>query len=87
MLLNGRDFITIGQAIVPTVTNVNNTSILTASFPDVHGITSNYFVDYVNGEEYYMESPEFLLVETVFRRMLRKVRNRPFLLLRTSSRL
>ena len=65
-------FYTIGQAIVPTVTNVNNTSIVTASFPDVHGITSNYFFDYSSGKEVYMESPEFLLVDTIFHRAARK---------------
>ncbi len=65
-------FYTIGQAIVPTVTNVNNTSIVTASFPDVHGITSNYFFDYSSGKEVYMESSEFLLVDTIFHHAARK---------------
>jgi len=32
-------FHTIGSAVVPTVTNVNNTSIITASLPERHGIT------------------------------------------------
>jgi phosphonoacetate hydrolase len=62
----------IGQAIVPTVTNVNNTTIVTASFPEVHGITSNYFLDPQTGREVYMESSEFLLTDTMFRRVARK---------------
>jgi len=62
----------VGRAIVPTVTNVNNTSIVTASFPEVHGITSNYFLDPQTGREVYMESSEFLLTETIFRRAARK---------------
>ena len=33
-------FHTIGEAVVPTVTNVNNTSIITASLPETHGITT-----------------------------------------------
>jgi hypothetical protein len=39
----------IGEAVVPTVTNVNNTSIITASFPETHGITTNYLLDPVSG--------------------------------------
>ena len=62
----------IGQAIVPTVTNVNNATIVTASFPAVHGITSNYFLDRSNGKEFYMESSEFLLADTIFRRACKK---------------
>lgn len=65
-------FKTIGKAVVPTVTNVNNTSIVTASFPEVHGITSNYCLDSETGEEMYMESPEFLLTDTIFRRAARR---------------
>jgi phosphonoacetate hydrolase len=65
-------FGTVGQAIVPTVTNVNNTTIVTANFPEVHGITSNYFLDPQTGQEKYMESSEFLLTETIFRRAARK---------------
>lgn len=63
-----RGFKTIGRAVVPTVTNVNNTSIVTAGFPAYHGITSNYFLDPASGREFYMESSEYLLAETVFRR-------------------
>ena len=65
-------FSTAGEAIVPTVTNVNNTTIVTASFPEVHGITSNYFLNPQTGQEVYMESSEFLLTETIFRRMANK---------------
>ena len=60
---------TIGEAVVPTVTNVNNTSIITASFPETHGITTNYLLDPASGREDYMESAEFLLAETAFRHL------------------
>jgi phosphonoacetate hydrolase len=50
---------TIGEAVVPTVTNVNNTSIITASFPERHGITTNYLLDPLTGEESYMESADY----------------------------
>jgi phosphonoacetate hydrolase len=67
-------FATIGQATVPTVTNVNNTTIVTASHPEVHGITSNYFLNPQTGQEVYMESSKFLLAETIFRRAARNGR-------------
>lgn len=60
-------FHTIGEAVVPTVTNVNNTSIITANYPRTHGITSNYFLDPRSGDEFYMESPVYLRAETAFR--------------------
>ena len=63
---------TIGEAVVPTVTNVNNTSIITASFPETHGITTNYLLDPATGEEHYMESADYLLTKTAFRRLAGK---------------
>jgi phosphonoacetate hydrolase len=62
-------FRTTGQAIIPSVTNVNNSTIVTASFPETHGITSNYFLDPSTGKEVYMESSEFLMAETIFHRI------------------
>lgn len=62
-------FHTIGEAVVPTVTNVNNTSIITASFPETHGITTNYLLDPVSGQECYMESADYLLTRTAFRHL------------------
>ncbi len=63
---------TIGEAVVPTVTNVNNTSIITASFPETHGITTNYLLDPATGEEHYMESADYLLTKTAFRHLAGK---------------
>lgn len=65
-------FSTIGQAVVPTVTNVNNTTIITAGFPEEHGITSNYYYDPSTRTEVYMESSEFVLKETMFRSMAKR---------------
>jgi phosphonoacetate hydrolase len=62
-------FRTTGQAVIPSVTNVNNTTIVTSSYPETHGITSNYFLDQTTGKEVYMESSEFLLTNTIFRRV------------------
>jgi len=50
--------------MVPTVTNVNNASIITCSFPEVHGITTNWFYDPETGLEVYMDSSRFMMCET-----------------------
>ncbi len=55
-----------GSGVIPSVTNVNNASIATASFPEDHGITGNYYYDRASGKEHYMESAEFLLRPTLF---------------------
>ncbi|HID96557.1 MAG TPA: PglZ domain-containing protein [Candidatus Latescibacteria bacterium] len=58
----------IGQGVIPSVTNVNNVSIITGAPPRIHGITSNYWVDRTTGEGCYMESPDFLCRSTVLQR-------------------
>ena len=63
-----RGFQVKGRGMTPSVTNVNNVSLVTASYPETHGITSNYFLDRQRGEEFYMESGEFLRAETMFQR-------------------
>jgi phosphonoacetate hydrolase len=55
-----------GRAVMPSVTNVNNSSIATATFPSEHGITGNYYYDRATGQGTYMESPDFLLRPTIF---------------------
>ena len=63
-----RGFRVDGRGMTPSVTNVNNVSLVTGSYPEQHGITSNYLLDRDRGEEYYMESGEFLRAETMFQR-------------------
>jgi len=66
MATNG--FYWIGNSVIPSVTNVNNVSIVTSSPPAVHGITSNYYYDRQSKQGVFMESPDFLLAETVLQR-------------------
>lgn len=54
-----------GDSIVPSVTNVNNVSILTGKYPEVHGVTSNYYYSRTTGKEVYMESSKFIRVKTL----------------------
>lgn len=56
------------SALMPTVTNLNNASICTGEFADVHGITGNSFLD-VGGKEEYMESRDLLLCPTLFQKL------------------
>ena len=61
-------FMSEARAMMPTVTNVNNVSLITASYPETHGITSNYWFNRETGEEAYMESGEYVEAETMFQR-------------------
>lgn len=56
----------VGSSVIPSVTNVNNASLVTASFPKDHGITTNYQYDRKTGTFSEMESSEFLLQPTIF---------------------
>jgi phosphonoacetate hydrolase len=56
------------RGMMPSVTNVNNVSLVTGSYPEIHGITSNYWLDREQGGEHYMESAEYIRTETMFER-------------------
>lgn len=60
------------EAMVPTVTNVNNASILTGEFPSKHGITGNYFLDRSSNVEMYMDSAKFFQCESLLARASKK---------------
>ena len=66
--MSRRGFRVDGRGMTPSVTNVNNVSLVTGSFPETHGITSNYLLDRELGQEFYMESGEFLRAQTMFQR-------------------
>ncbi len=57
-----------GKCMMPSVTNVNNVSVVTGKYPTEHGISSNYRLVRETGEEIYMESGEYILAETFFQR-------------------
>ena len=54
------------NAVIPSVTNVNNVSIATGTFPETHGITTNYHVDRTTGKGEFIEDDRFLLAPTIF---------------------
>ena len=63
-----KGFMTTGRSMMPSVTNVNNVSIVTASYPAEHGICSNYRWDRDTGEGTYVEAAEYIRSRTMFRR-------------------
>ena len=60
-------FLAEAKAVMPTVTNVNNVSLITASYPESHGITSNYWLDQETGSEFYMESADYVKADSMFK--------------------
>lgn len=66
--LGRRGWRTLGQGAMPSVTNVNNVSLVTGGPPALHGITANYYYDRRTGQSVYMESAGFILAPTMFER-------------------
>lgn len=53
------------DAVVPTFTNPNNTSLVTGVSPAVHGISGNYYLDRATGEERMITDGRLLRCGTV----------------------
>lgn len=56
------------RSVLPSVTNVNNVSIITGAFPEEHGIASNYWYDPATGRGEFIETAEHLRTPTVVER-------------------
>jgi phosphonoacetate hydrolase len=56
----------LARGAMPSLTNVNNSSIVTGVPPAVHGIGGNYFFDTSIAKEVMMNSASFLRVGTIF---------------------
>ena len=55
-----------GKAIFPTLTNANNISIVCGAFPEIHGVTTNCYLDLQTGKPAFLEDPGFLRSPTLF---------------------
>jgi phosphonoacetate hydrolase len=60
------------NSLMPSVTNVNNTSICTGELPEKHGITGNSFYNSVTGTEEFMEDSSLVLSPTIFEKAGKK---------------
>ncbi|HIM45878.1 MAG TPA: phosphonoacetate hydrolase, partial [Alphaproteobacteria bacterium] len=58
-------FAALADGVVPSFTNPNNLSIVTAAPPAVHGIAGNFFLDPETGAEVMMNDPAFLRAESL----------------------
>lgn len=56
------------SALMPTVTNCNNTAICTGEFPEVNGITGNTYLK-SDGTEDYMEDKSLIKSPTLFEKL------------------
>jgi phosphonoacetate hydrolase len=63
--LQAQGFVTIADAVVPTFTNPNNTSIVTGAPPAVHGISGNYYLDRESGREVMVTDAHLLRCDTI----------------------
>ena len=63
-----KGFLVTGKSMMPSVTNVNNVSVVTAAYPAEHGICSNYRWDRDTGDGFYLEAAENIRCETMFKR-------------------
>jgi phosphonoacetate hydrolase len=55
-------------SLMPSVTNVNNTSICTGELTEKNGITGNSFYNAQKDEEEFMEDDTLVLAQTIFER-------------------
>jgi len=58
-------------SLMPSVTNLNNTSICTGELPEVHGIIGNSYIDPATRSEEFMEEDRLVLAPTIFERAKR----------------
>jgi phosphonoacetate hydrolase len=70
--LAAEGFYAVGKSVLPSVTNVNNASVVTASFPQNHGIVSNFCYDPHTGQSALVESADFLERPTLFEEAARR---------------
>lgn len=56
------------DAVLPTVTNANNVSIICGAWPSEHGITGNSYFDEVKHSAEYMEDQKDILIPTLIQR-------------------
>ncbi|MDN3582963.1 alkaline phosphatase family protein [Mucilaginibacter flavus] len=67
-MINSNGFFKQVSALMPTVTNANNTSICTSTFPEVNGISGNFFLNEQDQEE-FMEDKHLVLAPTIFQKL------------------
>jgi phosphonoacetate hydrolase len=58
-----------GRGVLPSLTNVNHVSLLTGTYPERHGLSTNFYFDPATGTEVFMEQVSFVREPLVFERL------------------
>ena len=67
--INGAGFHASAKCAMPSVTNTNNVSIITGTPSSVHGISGNYYLDQITGEEHMVLDDSTMLGSTILEQM------------------
>ena len=57
-----------GRGVLPSLTNVNHVSLLTGTFPERHGLSTNFYYDRGTRTEVFMEQVSFVREPLLFER-------------------
>ena len=63
------------QSMMPSVTNVNNLSIISGAYPSKHGICSNYNYSKNLNQGTYLEDNKYVMSETIFNICIHNIYN------------
>jgi phosphonoacetate hydrolase len=58
-----------GRGVLPSLTNVNHISLLTATYPERHGLSTNFYFDRTTRTEVFMEQVSFVQEPLLFERL------------------
>jgi len=65
-LIRAGAFTSQGQAVLPSLTNVNHVSLLTGTYPERHGLCANFYYDQASGREVFMDRVAFVRAPLLF---------------------
>jgi len=58
-----------GRGVLPSLTNVNHISLLTGTYPERHGLSTNFYFDRATRTEVFMEQVSFVQEPLLFERL------------------
>jgi phosphonoacetate hydrolase len=58
-----------GQGVLPSLTNVNHVSLLTGTYPERHGLSTNFYFDRASWSEVFMDQVSFVKEPLLFERL------------------
>ncbi len=58
-----------GRGVLPSLTNVNHVSLLTGTYPERHGLSTNFYFDRASWSEVFMDQVSFVKEPLLFERL------------------